>query len=125
MSQPPRPANQPVQYKGADLDAEKGPGLGCFWMQLVVLAILVVLTPLGVNWGWDPAISATLLFLVIALLLLIGQNIIFILRLVAAERRGRRRPLGSSTPTVGEIEDSGAAAAESTEGPEPPDPVRQ
>src|SRR5437773_745786 len=36
-----------VEYKGAPLDAEKGPGLGCFWVQIVVLAIVVVLTPLS------------------------------------------------------------------------------
>ena len=38
----------PVQYKGAQLDAERGPGLGCFRFQLVVLAVLLVLTPLSV-----------------------------------------------------------------------------
>jgi len=40
--------NRPnVEYKGAPLDAEKGPGLGCFWLQVVVLAVAVVLTPLS------------------------------------------------------------------------------
>ena len=42
----------PVQYKGDDLDAERGPGLGCFRFQLVVLVVLIVLTPLSVGWGW-------------------------------------------------------------------------
>ena len=41
----------------------------------------------------------------IVLLLVAGQTIIFLLRLVAADRRTRRRPLGSATKTVGEIED--------------------
>jgi hypothetical protein len=35
-----------------------------------------------------------------------GQTIIFLLRLVAADRRGRRRPLASETKTVGELEDA-------------------
>jgi hypothetical protein len=101
---PPRPTG-PVQYKGADLEAERGPGLGCFRFQLIVLAVFVVLTPLSVAWHWPEAVSAILLFAVIGLLLTTGQTIIFLLRLVAADRRARRRPLGSATKTVGELED--------------------
>jgi hypothetical protein len=95
----------PIQYKGEELQAERGPGLGCFRFQLVVLAIFVVLTPLSVVWDWPDWLSAALLFAVILLLLVAGQTIIFLLRLVAADRRTRRRPLGSATKTVGEIED--------------------
>jgi hypothetical protein len=95
----------PIQYKGEELQAERGPGLGCFRFQLVVLAIFVVLTPLSVVWAWPDWLSAALLFAVILLLLVAGQTIIFLLRLVAADRRTRRRPLGSATKTVGEIED--------------------
>jgi hypothetical protein len=95
----------PVQYKGADLDAERGPGLGCFRFQLVVLVSFVVLTPLSVVWRWPEAVSAALLFAVVGLLLTTGQTIIFLLRLVAADRRSRRRPMGSATKTVGELED--------------------
>lgn len=114
----PRPPG-PVQYRGEDLEPERGPGLGCFRIQLVVLAIFIVVTPLSVGWGWAPAVSAGLLFAVILLLLLTGQTIIFLLRLVAADRRGRRRPLASETRTVGELED----AAEEPVDPE--GPVRQ
>ncbi len=119
---PPRPprASGPVQYRGDDLEPARGPGLGCFRVQLAVLAIFVVLTPLSVGWGWPPAASAALLFAVILLLLITGQTIIFLLRLVAADRRGRRRPLASETRTVGELED---AAASDPVGPE--GPVRQ
>ncbi len=97
---------RPVQYKGEDLDPEKGPGLGCFRFQLVVLGVLVVLTPLSVAWQWPEWISTVLLFAVLILLLVAGQTIIFLLRLVAADRRGRRRPLASATRTVGELEDA-------------------
>jgi hypothetical protein len=106
---PPRPAAaREVQYKGAPLDAEKGPGLGCFWSQLVVLGILIVLTPLSVAWNWPVFVSGALLVIVLLLLLFAGQTVIFLLRLVAADRRaaGRRRPLGSATRTVGELEDA-------------------
>jgi hypothetical protein len=133
------PSQRPIEYKGEPLDAERGPGLGCFRFQLVVLVVFVVLTPLTVAWGWPAWISTVLLFAVIALLLVTGQTIIFLLRLVAAERRTRRRPLGSATKTVGEIEDEGsreapqdAAGEPAAASAEPPDgtpsdegPVRQ
>lgn len=111
---PPRRSGQagPVQYKGSDLEAERGPGLGCFRFQLVVLVVFIILTPLSVAWNWPPAVSAALLFAVILLLLLTGQTIIFLLRLVSADRRGRRRPLASQTKTVGELEDLGAGDRE-------------
>lgn len=100
----------PVQYRGEDLDAARGPGLGCFRFQLVVLAVFIVLAPLSVGWGWPSEVSAALLIAVIVLLLITGQTIIFLLRLVAADRRGRRRPLASETLTVGELEDVRALA---------------
>jgi hypothetical protein len=108
---PPRPPRStgPIQYKGEELDAERGPGLGCFRFQLAVLVVFIVLTPLSVAWNWPPPVSAALLFAVIGLLLTTGQTIIFLLRLVAAERRGRRRPLASGTKTVGELEDEARA----------------
>ena len=68
---------------------------------------LVVLTPLSVAWHWPEWVSAVLLFTVLILLLFAGQTVIFLLRLVAADRRGRRRPLASETKTVGELEDEG------------------
>ena len=114
---PPRPTG-PIRYKGDVLEAERGPGLGCFRFQVIVLAILIVLTPLSVAWNWPPMVSAALLFVVIFLLLVTGQTIIFLLRLVAADRRGRRRPLASGTKTVGELEDAAAPEAVAAE-PEP------
>ena len=96
-----------VEYKGAPLDAEKGPGLGCFWLQVVVLVAVVVLTPLSAAWNWPVPVTILLLALTLVLLLFVGQTVIFLLRLVAADRRaaGRRRPMASETKTVGEIED--------------------
>jgi hypothetical protein len=119
-----RPSSGPVQYKGEDLDAERGPGLGCFRFQVALLVFLVVLTPLSVAWHWPEWLSAVLLFAVIVLLLFAGQTIIFLLRLVAADRRGRRRPLASETKTVGELEDQDTTDATQRTA-EPEDPVRQ
>jgi hypothetical protein len=126
---PPRPPRStgPVQYKGADLDAERGPGLGCFRFQLTILVVLVVLTPLSAIWGWPEAVSAVLLFAVVALLLTTGQTIIFLLRLVAADRRGRRRPLASGTKTVGELEDEASRGGDdsSAGGDDANDPAQE
>ena len=105
----------PIQYKGEDLAPERGPGLGCFRFQLVVLVVLIVLTPLSAAWGWPDWLSALLLFLTIGLLLVAGQTIVFLLRLVAADRRSRRRPLASATKTVGEIEDQETPAGSAEE----------
>ena len=103
----------PINYKGEPLETERGPGLGCFRFQLIVLAFAIILTPLSVAWGWPDWLSAALLLIVILLLLVAGQTIIFLLRLVAADRRSRRRPLRSGTRTVGELEDASIAGAAS------------
>ena len=126
----PRPTG-PVQYKGEDLEAERGPGLGCFRFQVAILAVFIILTPLSVAWNWPSLVSAGLLFAVIFLLLVTGQTIIFLLRLVAMERRGRRVPLASSSKTVGELEDAARpsdvadvepAGGSDPAGPEPEEP---
>jgi hypothetical protein len=115
------PTERDVEYKGAPLDAEKGPGLGCFWLQVIVLAVVVVLTPLSAAWEWPVLVTIVLLATTLVLLLFVGQTIIFLLRLVAADRRSdaRRRPLRSQTKTVGEIEDE--ARATESEATEPDD----
>jgi hypothetical protein len=104
---------EPPLYKGEPLDSERGPGLGCFWLQIALLTFFLVFTPLTVTWGWDPFISGALLIFTLVLLLFSGQTIIFLLRLVAADRRTRRTPLApTAKPTVGQLED--AAAEEPT-----------
>ena len=105
------PSQRPIEYKGEPLDADRGPGLGCFRFQVGVLIAFIILTPLTVAWDWPTWISVGLLFAVIVLLLVAGQTIIFLLRLVAADRRTRRRPLASATKSVGEIEDEGSTPA--------------
>jgi hypothetical protein len=114
-------------YKGEPLDAERGPGLGCFWIQVIMLGVLLVVTPLTVIWAWPAEVSAVLLIVTLALLLFAGQTVIFLLRLVAADRRSRRVPRSASARrTVGMLEDEQAPtqASEGTEAPtdgtEPP-----
>ncbi|HYL40115.1 MAG TPA: hypothetical protein VET90_02295 [Candidatus Binatus sp.] len=127
LAEPRRPAAGPpttvrdVEYKGAPLDAAKGPGLGCFWTQIAALVVLVVLTPLSASWGWPEVVTAGLLLLTLVLLLFAGQTVIFLLRLVAADRRAelRRAPLASPTKTVGQLEDEGVSGDGSARPPEP------
>ena len=89
------PPVRPVLYRGEPLDSERGPGLGCFRFQRR-LAVLIVLAPLSVV-GLAAVGQRRILFVAI-LLLVAGQTIIFLLRLVAADRRGR------SPPTAGQSE---------------------
>lgn len=73
---------------------------------------MVVLTPLSAAWEWPVAVTIVLLATTLVLLLFVGQTIIFLLRLVAADRRSeaRRRPLRSPTKTIGELEDEAASS---------------
>jgi hypothetical protein len=125
VTSPERPTSvRPVDYKGEPLDGERGPGLGCFRFQVVLLVILVILTPFTVAWGWPVEVSVALLFATLILLLFTGQTIIFLLRLVAADRReGRRVPMAGSSPTVGELEDRSVGAAEAVDAGEAADPI--
>jgi hypothetical protein len=119
---------QPPEYKGEPLDGERGPGLGCFWIQVALLTFFLIFTPLTVTWAWDPFISAVLLIFTLILLLFTGQTVIFLLRLVAADRRTRRTPLDpTAKPTVGQMEDQGAtgpsqAGPTAQAGPSDPEP---
>lgn len=120
--EPPRVAERPVaeqrpvagqrpKYKGAPLDEARGPGLGCFRFQVGLFVVLVVLTPIGAANDWPFPLVAGMLFLTIGLLFFVGQTAIFLLRLVAVERRERRRPLrAGSSPTVGQLEDAARGA---------------
>ena len=112
-TEPPASRRPDVAYKGAPLDPERGPGLGCFWVQVIALVVAVVLTPLSAEWDWPVLVTIFLLASTLVLLLFVGQTVIFLLRLVAADRRddARRRPLRSGTRTVGELEDEAADVA--------------
>ena len=105
-SAPAEPDSDKPLYKGEPLDAEAGPGLGCFWIQVVLLAILLVLTPLTVVWAFPPWVSAALLILTLVILFFVGMTVVFLLRLVAADRRSQRRPLRQGARrTVGQLEE--------------------
>jgi hypothetical protein len=117
--QGPVPATDPARpdYKGAPLDPERGPGLGCFWLQTAAFLVLFVLTPYGVINGWPAWLTTAMFIVTLILLLFVGQTVIFLLRLVAADRRTRRRPLRQGgSPTVGDLATQGAGAPEEEAG---------
>ena len=111
---PVAPPPESPNYKGAPLDADRGPGLGCFWLQVIVLVTFLILTPLTVTWAWPSWISALLLIIVLVLLLFVGQTTIFLLRLVAADRRSaRRRPMSpTARKTVGDLDEEASVSEE-------------
>lgn len=97
-------------YKGEPLDPDRGPGLGCFWAQVALLVGLLVATPLSVVLAAPEWLSASLLIILLVLLFFVGQTMIFLLRLVAADRRTRRRPLApGARRTVGQLEEADAS----------------
>ena len=99
-------------YKGAPLDADCGPGLGCFWFQVVLLVMLLILTPISVWLSAPSWLSAAFLIISLVLLFFVGQTMVFLLRLVAADRRTRRRPLSpTARSTVGQLEDASASSS--------------
>ena len=121
MPDAPGPDPTAPTYKGEPLDAERGPGLGCFWIQVGLFVVLVVLTPLSVVWSWDSRISAVLLIVTLGLLFFVGQTTIFLLRLVAADRRSQRRPLApTARKTVGQLEEEALQEDDPGTGERPP-----
>ena len=45
------------EYKGGPLSADRGPGLGCFWIQAVALVIAMILAPLSAALSGPPLYS--------------------------------------------------------------------
>jgi hypothetical protein len=75
--------------------------------------VLLVATPLSVVMAAPSWLSALLLIIVLVLLFFVGQTMIFLLRLVAADRRTRRRPMApGARRTVGQMEDEAPASDE-------------
>ena len=71
-----------------------------------MLVVVLLLIPFGVNDHWPIWATGLLLAFALILVLFVSLTIIFLLRLVSADRRTRRRPLRSGArPTVGQLED--------------------
>ncbi len=84
-----------------DLDPNEGPGLGCFTIQAVLFAIILLLIPVGLfTWGWPVWLLAVLLFVDLFLLFFVSMTSVFLLRVFFAQRgNGRGRQVGVARPT--------------------------
>ena len=88
-----------VRYN-EDLDPNEGPGLGCFTVQAILFAAILLLIPVGLfSWGWPVWLLATLLFVDLVLLFFVSMTSVFLLRVFFADRRrGRGRQTGVAKP---------------------------
>ena len=102
-----------------ELDPNEGPGLGCFTVQAVLFAAILLLIPVGVfSLGWPVWLLTALLAVAIILLFFISMTAVFLLRVFFASRRtGRGRTFGSSAPPLSIDTD-----ATDTDVPEPGSP---
>jgi len=85
-----------------ELDPNEGPGLGCFTVQAILFAVILLLIPVGVfTLGWPVWLLTVLLVVAIILLFFISMTSVFLLRVFFAGRRtGRGRTFGATSPPV-------------------------
>jgi hypothetical protein len=88
-----------VRYN-EDLDPNEGPGLGCFTLQAILFAVILLLIPVGLfSWGWPVWLLTVLLFIDLFLLFFVSMTSVFLLRVFFAQRRGSRgRQVGVAKP---------------------------
>jgi hypothetical protein len=101
-----------------ELDPNEGPGLGCFTVQAILFAVILLLIPVGVfTLGWPVWLLTALLVVALILLFFISMTSVFLLRVFFASRRtGRGRTFGATAPPVTIDTES----AQPTEAAEPP-----
>ncbi len=86
-----------------ELDPNEGPGFGCFTVQAILFAVILLLIPIGVfTLGWPVWLLAVLLVIAMFLLFFISMTRVFLLRVFFAGRRtGRGRTVWSDQPAGG------------------------
>jgi hypothetical protein len=101
-----------------ELDPNEGPGFGCFTVQAILFAVILLLIPVGVfTLQWPVWLLTALLVVALILLFFISMTSVFLLRVFfAARRTGRGRTFGATAPPVTIDTES----APPTEGAEPP-----
>jgi len=79
-----------------ELDPNQGPGFGCFVVQAILFAVILLLIPVGLfSFGWPVWLLIVLLLIDMALLFLVSMTSVFLLRVFFADRRrGRGRSFG-------------------------------
>ncbi|MDQ5840379.1 MAG: hypothetical protein M3537_04380 [Chloroflexota bacterium] len=81
-----------------ELDPNEGPGLGCFTVQAVLFALILLFIPIGVfSLSWPVWLLTAMLVVAIILLFFISMTSVFLLRVFfAARRTGRGRTYGAT-----------------------------
>jgi hypothetical protein len=104
-----------------ELDPNEGPGLGCFTVQAILFAVILLLIPVGVfSLGWPVWLLTVLLVTALILLFFISMTSVFLLRVFfAARRTGRGRTMGATAPAV-TIDTQSAQDNTETPIPDPP-----
>jgi hypothetical protein len=99
-----------------ELDPNEGPGLGCFTVQAILFAVILLLIPVGVfTLQWPVWLLTALLVVALILLFFISMTSVFLLRVFFASRRtGRGRTYGATAPPV-------SIDTEAADAPDPPD----
>ncbi len=105
-----------------ELDPNEGPGLGCFTVQAILFAVILLFIPVGLfQWGWPVPLLAALLFLDLVLLFFISMTSVFLLRVFFADRRrGRGRQVGVAMPPAARVISTTTSEASSEPTREPP-----
>jgi hypothetical protein len=109
-----------------ELDPNEGPGLGCFTVQAILFAVILLLIPVGVfSLGWPVWLLTVLLVIAIILLFFISMTSVFLLRVFFASRRsGRGRTYGATAPPVSvDTEPQPTDSAPAEPSPTPPAPT--
>lgn len=85
-----------------ELDPNEGPGLGCFTVQAVLFALILLFIPIGVfSLSWPVWLLTAMLVVAIILLFFISMTSVFLLRVFfAARRTGRGRTYGATAPPL-------------------------
>lgn len=85
-----------------ELDPNEGPGLGCFTVQAVLFALILLFIPIGVfSLSWPVWLLTAMLVIAIILLFFISMTSVFLLRVFfAARRTGRGRTYGATAPPL-------------------------
>ena len=102
-----------------DLDPNEGPGLGCFTVQAILFAVILLLIPVALfNWNWPVWVLALLLFVDMVLLFFVSMTSVFLLRVFFADRRrgaSRGRQVGGARPATRVVSTDQAEAPEQTD----------
>ncbi|MGH2483424.1 MAG: hypothetical protein ACRDE9_03080 [Candidatus Limnocylindria bacterium] len=85
-----------------ELDPNEGPGLGCFTVQAVLFALILLFIPIGVfSLSWPVWLLTAMLVVAIILLFFISMTSVFLLRVFFAARRTERgRTYGPTAPPL-------------------------